>query len=214
MWREDERVVDHGRPKRSRRSTTGTEGVSRWSTRHGGAAAAVDWRDKTARTMTSRARRKGAARRRTTGSDNKCVATRGGHFCGAWRVRGGGECRGCYVGAAARGCTRRRGRWRMRHYCCPTATPCGRAQRVERVTRRGCCFPWEMCSSEARHNARQGTELLQCVACCAFCRTAGGHHDEQRGRGLAVWGGRVAQRRCAGRRPWRKWSSCWISMGE
>jgi hypothetical protein len=96
------------------------------------------------------------------------------------------ECRGCYVGAAARGCTRRRGRWRMRHDCCPTATPRGRAQRVERVTRRGCCFLWEMCSSEARHNARQGTKLLQCVACCAFCRTAGGHHDEQRGRGLAA----------------------------
>jgi hypothetical protein len=80
MWREDERVVDHGRPKRSQRSTTGTEGVSRWSTRHGGAAAAVDWRDKTARTTTSRARREGAARRRTTCSDNKCVATRGGAF--------------------------------------------------------------------------------------------------------------------------------------
>jgi hypothetical protein len=74
----------------------------------------------------------------------------------------------------------------MRHDCCPTATPRGRAQRVERVTRRGCCFLWEMCSSEARHNARQGTKLLQCVACCAFCRTAGGHHDEQRGRGLAA----------------------------
>jgi hypothetical protein len=29
------------------------------------------------------------------------------------------------------------------------------------VTRRGCCLTWEMCSSEARHNARQGTELLQ-----------------------------------------------------
>jgi hypothetical protein len=45
--------------------------------------------------------------------------------------------------------------------------------------------------------------LLQRVACCAFCRTAGGHHDEQRGRGLTVWGGGVAQRRCTGRRPWR-----------
>jgi hypothetical protein len=77
MWREDERVVDHGRPKQSQQSTTGTEGVLRWSTRHGGAAAAVDWRDKTARTTTSRARREGAVRRRTTCSDNKCVATRG-----------------------------------------------------------------------------------------------------------------------------------------
>jgi hypothetical protein len=28
--------------------------------------------------------------------------------------------------------------------------------------------------------------LLQRAACCAFCRTAGGHHDEQRGRGLAA----------------------------
>jgi hypothetical protein len=44
------------------------------------AAAAVDWRDKTARTTTSRARREGAARRRTTCSNNKCVATRGGIF--------------------------------------------------------------------------------------------------------------------------------------
>jgi hypothetical protein len=29
MWREDERIVAHGRPKRSRRSTTGTVGVAR-----------------------------------------------------------------------------------------------------------------------------------------------------------------------------------------
>jgi hypothetical protein len=28
--------------------------------------------------------------------------------------------------------------------------------------------------------------LLQRTACCAFCRTTGGHHDEQRGRGLAA----------------------------
>jgi hypothetical protein len=28
--------------------------------------------------------------------------------------------------------------------------------------------------------------LLQRAACCAFFRTAGGHHDEQRGRGLAA----------------------------
>ncbi|PWZ09498.1 hypothetical protein Zm00014a_037011 [Zea mays] len=32
-----------------------------------------------------------------------------------------------------------------------------------------------MCSSEARHNARQGTELLQCVACYAFCRAPSKH---------------------------------------
>jgi hypothetical protein len=52
--------------------------------------------------------------------------------------------------------------------------------------------------------------LLQRAACCAFCRTTSGHYGKQRGRGLAVWGGGVAQRRCAGHRPWRKWSSCWF----
>jgi hypothetical protein len=52
-------------------------------------------------------------------------------------------------------------------------------------------------------DARRRTVLLQRAACCTFCRTAGGHHGEQRGRGLAVWGGGVEQRRYAGRRPWR-----------
>jgi hypothetical protein len=28
--------------------------------------------------------------------------------------------------------------------------------------------------------------LLQRAVCCAFCQTTGGHHDEQRGRGLAA----------------------------
>jgi hypothetical protein len=94
-------------------------------------------------------------------------------------VRGGRECRGCYFGAAARRCTRRRGRWRTRHYCCPTATPRGRAKRVEHVTRRGCWFPWEMSSSEARrrHKARDGAAAgnRRRMACCAFCRAHSKH---------------------------------------
>jgi hypothetical protein len=81
----------------------GTEGVSRWSTRHGGAAAAVDWCDKTARTTTPQARCEGAVRRRTTCSDNKCVAMRGETFLlsvasAGWRGVSRLLCWRCYEG--------------------------------------------------------------------------------------------------------------------
>jgi hypothetical protein len=45
------------------------------------------------------------------------------------------------------------------------------------------------------------TASRQRAGCCAFCRTAGGHHDEQRGRGLAVGF------------PWKKWGR-WIERAR
>jgi hypothetical protein len=107
--------------------------------------------------------RRGCASTNNVQRQQVCSYARGGIFveCGECGVEG--SVAAAMLALPRGGCTRRRGRWRTRHYCCPTATPCRRAQRVERVMRRGCCFPWEMCSSEARRRrkARDGAAAVR-----------------------------------------------------